>query len=225
MSIEASDVDSGPEWASIRAQLIAHSEQVRNDEGLLQALGLKIAHSNVVEFGPAALTRLEHARIREMTARQEIEAVARANFAAQAQTHAMAVDLLEARNNADLARRVNEGAQRRFGVVAGSIALEGPGPTPFGWRALPLGLLDLLLGSNGLARMGPCAGAAELFGEAASEVRSAAVVRMAIWSPARTAALAFGSADPEGFTPDMGAELVAFLARVVERTAERWPAL
>ena len=31
--------------------------------------------------------------------------------------------------------------------------------------------------------------------------------------------------DPEGFTEDMGAELVAFLARVVERTAERWPIL
>ena len=36
---------------------------------------------------------------------------------------------------------------------------------------------------------------------------------------------AFGSTDPEGFTPEMGAELVAFLARVVERTAERWPLL
>ena len=54
-------------------------------------------------------------------------------------------------------------------------------------------------------------------------MRSAAVVRMAIWSPARNAVLAFGSADPEGFAPEMGAELVAFLARVVERTAERWP--
>ena len=37
--------------------------------------------------------------------------------------------------------------------------------------------------------------------------------------------LAFGSPDPEGFTRDMGVELVAFLARVVERTAERWPVL
>ena len=37
--------------------------------------------------------------------------------------------------------------------------------------------------------------------------------------------LAFGSADPEGFTPDMGSELIAFLARVAERTAERWPLL
>jgi hypothetical protein len=44
-----------------------------------------------------------------------------------------------------------------------------------------------------------------------------------MWSPARQGVLAFGSPDPDGFTADMGCELVAFLARVVERTAERWP--
>jgi uncharacterized protein YigA (DUF484 family) len=213
------------DWTAIRASILADPAKLREDETLLQALGLKLDHPNVVEFGPAALTRLEAARTREMTARQEIETVARANFAAQAQTHAMAVDLLESRNNADLARRVHEGARSRFGVTCGSICLEGAGPTPFGWRAVPTGLLDMLLGIGGMARMGPCAGAGELFGEEAAEVRSAALVRMAIWSPPRVAVLAFGSADPEGFTPDMGAELVAFLARVVERTAERWPPL
>jgi hypothetical protein len=51
------------------------------------------------------------------------------------------------------------------------------------------------------------------------------MVRMAIWEPARQGLLAFGSPEPKGFTADMGAELVAFLARVVERTAERWPVL
>ena len=213
------------DWSAIRAQILADPTLLREDETLLQALGLRLDHANVVEFGPAALARLEAARTREMTARQEIEAVARANFAAQAQTHAMAVDLLEARNNADLARRVDDGARSRFGVVAGAICVEGPGPTPFGWRPLPSGLLDLLIGPDALARMGPCAGAAELFGEAAFEVKSAALVRMSMWSPVRTGLIAFGSADPDGFTPDMGAELVAFLARVVERTAQRWPTI
>ena len=139
----------------------------------------------------------------------------------------MAVDLLEARNNSDLARRVDEGAQRRFGVVAGSMAVEGPGPTPFGWRPLPPGLIDMLLGA---ARPGAHGSvrrrrrAVRRGGRRRSAAR--AVVRMAIWTPApQRGVLAFGSADPEGFTPDMGAELVAFLARVVERTAERWPAL
>ena len=59
----------------------------------------------------------------------------------------------------------------------------------------------------------------------AEAVKSVAMVRMAIWTPARPAILAFGSPDARGFTPEMGAELVAFLARVIERTAERWPVL
>ena len=52
-----------------------------------------------------------------------------------------------------------------------------------------------------------------------------AMVRVAFWEPGREGVLAFGSPDAKGFTADMGAELVAFLARVVERTAERWPVL
>ena len=56
-------------------------------------------------------------------------------------------------------------------------------------------------------------------------VQSCALVRLTLWSPERQGVLAFGSADPEGFTPDMGPELVSFLARVVERTAARWPSL
>ena len=39
----------------------------------------------------------------------------------------------------------------------------------------------------------------------------------------RDGLIAFGSADPEGFVPQMGSELVGFLARVFERIAERWP--
>jgi hypothetical protein len=75
--------------------------------------------------------------------------------------------------------------------------------------------------------MGPLPEAeAELvFGDAAEAVQSVALVRMAMWTPARQGVLAFASSDPDGFTPSMGAELVAFIARVVERTAERWPVL
>ena len=56
-------------------------------------------------------------------------------------------------------------------------------------------------------------------------MQSCALVRLSLGSPERQGVLAFGSADPEGFTPDMGPELVSFLARVVERTAARWPIL
>jgi uncharacterized protein YigA (DUF484 family) len=215
--------DNAVEWTDIREQLLADPERVRGDEGLLQALGLRITSPNVIDFGPAALSRLEAARDREMTARQEIEVVARANFAAQAQTHALAVELMEARNTADLARRVHDGAIARFGVAAGALIVEEPGAPPVGWRGAPSGLIDLILCGRD-HRMGDCPGLPELFGEEnAPGIQSAGLVRLHLWSEGRPGLLAFGSAEPEGFTRDMGAELVSFLARVVERTAGRWP--
>ena len=67
----------------------------------------------------------------------------------------------------------------------------------------------------------------DLFGKAAEEVRSIALIRLAPHFPGdekpRPGLCAFGSTEPEGFTAAMGCELIAFIARVVERTAERWP--
>ena len=223
---EAAEIEANvtPEiagWAEARRLLQERPELLRDDAELMQALGLR--PSNVVEFGPAALARLEAAKARETTARQEVEAVARANFHAQAQTHALIVDLLDARNNADLARRVQRAAEQRFGLAAGAIAIEGPGRAPAGWREMPCGMVDLILGGQGMARMGPAIATDELFGPLSEEVKSLALVRLAVWSPRRQGVLAFGSREPAGFRPEMGVELVAFLARVVERTADRWP--
>jgi uncharacterized protein YigA (DUF484 family) len=213
------------DWDLVRGFLREHAAFIRDDAELLSDLGLWIKADNIVEFGPAALTRLSAAKTREKVARTRVEATARANFAAQAQTHATVVDLLESRNHADLARRLDETARLRFGLVGGVIAVERPGGVPAGWRALPEEGADGLLGPTGLSRMGAPRTAQALFDERAEHVASIALVRMAIWTPARQGVLAFGSPDPDGFTLDMGSELVAFLARVVERTAERWPAL
>ncbi len=133
------------------------------------------------------------------------------------------LEILESRNHADLSRRLMDAARLRFNLTCAVLALERPGRTPSGWRTLAGGGVDGLIGSEGLTRMGEPVEAALVFGEAAEQVRSAAYVRMALWSPARQGVLAFGSPDPDGFTAEMGCELVAFLARVVERTAERWP--
>jgi uncharacterized protein len=213
------------DWRTVAGFLRDHPQLILEDSDLLAELGLWRRPDNVVEFGPAALARLSAAKTRESTARQELEATAMANFAAQAQTHAAVVDLLEARSHSDLARRLEEIAQLRFGLVSGVIALEGPDRIPAGWRGLDAGQSDYLLDNNGVSHMGPSPYTELLFSQQAEVVRSVAMVKMEIWAPARHAVLAFGSADPEGFTAEMGAELVAFLARVVERTAERWPVI
>lgn len=219
----AADVEQ--DWRTVRGFLREHPELIRRDAELLTELGLWTKAANVVEFGPAALAKLSAAKTRERAARRELEATARANFAAQAQTHGAVVDLLEARNHADLARRIDEVARLRFGLTGGVAALEAPGAAPAGWRALPEAGVDGLLGDGKLARMGEPGAAQALFGERGELVASVALVRLAIWEPARQGLLAFGSPSPDGFTGDMGAELVTFLARVVERTAERWPTL
>lgn len=217
------DGAAGLAWPQVREFLLAEPDKLKADSELLAALGLRVHIDNVVHF--PALARKAAAHERETGARKKLEAVARANFAAQSQTHAAVVDLLESRNHADLARRLDEIAKLRFGLVAAVIGVEAPGRAPAGWRALPQGSADRLLGPQKLARMGEPLHSEALFGEEAEEVKSVAMVRLAIWTPARQGVLAFGSKDENGFAPDMGAELVAFLARVVERTAERWPVL
>ena len=217
---------AGPlEPVAVRRFLSDNPDFLKGDSGLLAELGLTVAtSSNVVEFAPMA--RVHAAHQREAEQRALLEEIARANFAAQAQTHGAVVDLLDARNLADLARRVDELARTRFGLAAGIIAVETEGLPPAGWKHLVEGQVDLILdGPQRLARMGFAPTALGLFGPEAGEIASMAMVRMAIWEPSRQGLLAFGSADDDGFTEEMGTELVAFLARVVERTAERWPIL
>ena len=216
---------AGPalQWTAVRRFLQDDPTLIREDNELLAELGLRLHAANVVDFIPPALARRALAQAPDSATRRELEAVARANFLAQAQTHAAVVDLLDARNHADLARRMAEAAKLRFNLAAGVIALERPGRTPAGWRELEPGMTDALLGPDGLHRMGEPLHGQVLFGDAADQIQSVALIRLAIWNPARQGVLAFGSPDPDGFSLDMGAELTSFLARVVERTAERWP--
>lgn len=230
VSPDLSADEAGPHWPEIRAWLQANPQTLLDDRSLLEEVGLKPHGRNVVEFGRAALTRLEAAAEREADARKRIEAVARANFAAQTQTHVAALDLMEARSPSDLARRLDGASQGRFGLAAAVIALEKPGAVPFGWKSLEAGGVDKLLGEHGLTWLGPNFDGLGLFGANGDEVKSVALIRMSPVFPgdepgARPALCAFGSPEADGFTPTMGCELVAFIARVVERTAERWPIL
>jgi len=217
----------GLHWPEVRAWLGDHAEHLLDDRALLEELGLAATGRNVVDFGRAALARLEAVAQREAGARKLIEEIARANFAAQTQTHVAALDLMEARTHAELARQLDAVAQGRFGLAGAAVAIEKPGAVPFGWKALEPGRVDALLGEDGLHWLGPNFTGLSLFGPSEGEVASVALVRMTLRAPGeaapRAALCAFGSGEDDGFTPAMGCELVAFVARVVERMAERWP--
>ncbi len=213
-----------PDVDALRALVLDHAEWLRREDDLLARIGLRLDVANMVDFGPIALSRVSEAHRRESDERRRLEAVARANYAAQAQTHAAVIDLLEAQSLADLSRRIDDLARIRFGLAAGTIAVEDPEIAPEGWIPLVAGQVDLILGAHRLARLGHCPTAAGLFGDLAPQIGSAAILRLSMWTSERRGVIAFGAADPSAFSAEMGTELVTFLARVVERTAERWPA-
>ena len=215
------------EWArdeAIRAFLKSRPEFLREDPDLMQALGVRPDAANVVDFGPAALSRATQAHRKESSVRKRLEAVAQANFDAQARTHEAVIEILGARNHADLAARLDGLARSHFGLAAAVIAIEGPERTPAGWRPLAAGQSELTLGRRKVARLGVVPTAVGLFG-GGDAIRSVALIRLQVWTPARAGILAFGAADETTFAADMGHALIDFLARVVERTAERWPVL
>ena len=220
------DVD---EWKALRRHLIDHAKafgpELARDKALLDALGLQTKAKHLIDFGPAALSRLEARALKDFDIRRQLEMTAKANFEAQNQTHGLTLSLMEARNHSDLARRLNEESQNRFGLIAATIALENTGPVPLGWKTLEDGGVDYIVGERGLSLLGPDAVCRVLFDEDIRRIKSAAVLRIALWREGRPGLVAFGSSDFDGFSPEMGAELVAFVARVVERVADRWPVL
>lgn len=206
----------------LRRLLRDRREWLSSDSVLLAELGLRLDAANVVDFGPVALSRVTAAHERESNERRRLEDMAQANYAAQTQTHAAVLDILEADSLGDLAARVDRLARLRFGLVVGALAVEG-GLTPDGWLTLVEGQADALLIPGEDARLGLVPTAAGLFGAHAPAIESVALARLTLWEPARQGVLAFGAFDADAFTEDMGDELVVFLGRVVERAAARWP--
>lgn len=208
-------------FETVRRLLLDNPEVLRQDADLLGELGLRLDAANVVDFGPAALARVHAAHAREATAREQAEATARENYIAQAQANAAVVELLGSADADDLALRLDEAARVRFGLVAGVLALESDDEAPAGWRRLVDGQVDMILGgpSRG-ARLGHAPTALGLFGDRAETIRSVALIRLSV--AGRPGVMAFAAAEPDGFDPTMGLELVQFLGQVVERTAERW---
>ena len=207
---------------ALRSLLRDRRDWLCGDMALLSELGLRLDAANVVDFGPVALSRVTAAHERESSERKRLEDMAQANYAAQTQTHAAVLDVLEASSLGDLAARVDRLARLRFGLVVGALAVEG-GETPDGWLTLIEGQTDALLMTGEDSRLGRIPTAAGLFGAHAPAIESVALARLTLWEPARQGVLAFGALDACAFTEDMGEELVVFLARVVERAAAHWP--
>ena len=213
------------DWEAIRLRLPEIAQNLKSDTVLLEQLGLQLKKSRLIDFGPAALSKLEVRALKDFDVRRQLEQTARANFDAQAQTHELVLSLLESRNPTDLAIRLNAGLVDQFGLVGATICIDETGPIPYGWMTLADGGTDYIIGEGQDSLLGPEGACRAVFGDKIDRVKSAALVRICLWREQRPGLIALGSSDFEGFSDDMGNELIVFVARVIERVAARWPVL
>lgn len=139
-----------------------------------------------------------------------------------------ALALLDARSFEHLIRTVNERLASLLDIVSVRLCVECDGtvPGPSGRAGVVVvdpGRIDKWMRrTDDIALVAGAPGRRAIFGEDAAEVRSYALLRLGFGVGAPAGLLALGSADPDGFHPRQGTELIAFLARVLEHCVRRW---
>jgi uncharacterized protein YigA (DUF484 family) len=182
----------------------------------------------VVDMQRYMLERLRGELGKLQESQNDLIATARENLSIQARIHAAILALLGATTlehlieviTTDLAVHLEVDA-----VVLGFEALDrvAPGQQARGLRLFPRGRIDrLMAGAREVLLIADAPGDSELFGSAATLVRSQALLRMQLRRDAPMGVLAFGARDPQKFHPGQGSELLTFLGRVVELSIRAW---
>ncbi|MBI08330.1 MAG: hypothetical protein CMM55_02305 [Rhodospirillaceae bacterium] len=170
--------------------------------------------------------------ISRLNARQdEIILTSRANLNTQSRVHECVVVMLAAKSFEQALQIVTTdfAVILDLDVVALCIEVEEGSPAPLrmsGLRMLASGGVDATMGENKRVRLHSDAPAdPEIFGGAATLVRSTAFIRLDISDYTPPALIAFGARRPGKFHSGQGTELLNFLGRVVEHNIRLWLSL
>lgn len=208
---------------ALRAVLREQLEIITGDADLIAAVRQAEAETGVIDLGQRARGKLE-AEVRKLRATNEaLIALAKANLAAQAQTHAAVLAVLEAETLAALDRKLTGRVPGALSVDVARVFIEGHAPLQSATSILGCSpdLVASLLGEHG-ERLGPVDTrfSDALYGPHGPSLRSEALARMEIGG--HTGVLCLAARDASAFTPDQGADLIHFLARALERRIAPW---
>ena len=87
------------------------------------------------------------------------------------------------------------------------------------------GGVEFILGEGANHLLGEDAVRPVIFGDETHDILSGALIAIHLEGGERPGLVAFGSVGRYGFTPEMGIELITFIARMIEKVANRWPLL
>ncbi|MDP6706353.1 MAG: DUF484 family protein [Alphaproteobacteria bacterium] len=215
----------------IKAYLRAHPEFLCDNPELVETLTPPaINGSDQVRDLQQYMVLKSRDELRHLRAQQEaLVDTSRANQAIQAQVHSAVLTLVEARSFEHLIHLVTTELAQTLDVDVVTICVETTAEAPVG-RAKTAGVyvlephgVDSRIGQGRevlLANDVPAD--PEVFGPAAGLVRSQALARLRAGRRTPEGLLALGSRDREKFHPGQGAELLNFLAALLERLIRGW---
>ncbi len=225
-------VDAAPNLSpeEVKAFLMAHPDFVTADAELIAALvPPRTAGRNVVDLQQFVIGKLQNQVRTLRDIQSELIEASSLNSLAREQVHAAACALLDARNFEHLIDYVTapEGLARALGVRAAALCVEtANGVSGIGLRNVrvlePGGVARLMGGERSYRLAANVRGSRGLYNHLADTVQSEALVRLDFARGAPAGILALGGHSQEQFHPEQAADLLEFLARVVERCVRRW---
>jgi uncharacterized protein YigA (DUF484 family) len=183
----------------------------------------------VVDMQTFMLKRVRGDLSKLQSQQNEILATTRSNLTSQNRIHAGVVRMLEARTLEELIEIITTDLAVHLDVDAVILAFEAIDRLPHSsnrstLRLLSRGAVDRLLGGGGkdMLLQADIVADQQLYGGAATLVRSQALMKLELRRDAPMGLIAFGSRQPGKFHPGQGTELLTFLAKVVELTLRGW---
>lgn len=214
----------------VRAFLLQHPDFVASDADLIAALlPVRDEGDNVVDMQQFVIAKLQRQVRTLRDIQSDLIEASSLNSLAREQVHAAALAMLDARSFESFVEFVTsaDGLARTLGLQGAAICLETAG------NAAGIGVPNIrMLEPGGVGRMiggdmpyrlvANVHGSRGLYGELAEGVQSEALVRLDFSPITPPGLLALGGAGAEQFHPDQAADLLEFLARIVERCVRLW---
>ena len=182
----------------------------------------------VLDMQAFMLRRLQSELRGTKTREAALLAAAEANAAAQARVLKAASVLLRARSFENLIRVINEDLPGMLSVETISLCIETEAALPgkggdTGVVVMKAGMIDSLFpGDEVVALHAEMEGERAIFGDAAGEVRSVALLRLRFGRGLPAGLLALGASEAGGFDGGQETDLLAFVARVIEFCVRQW---
>ncbi len=201
--------------------LLKHPGFLTEHPELVEVLAPPANHGadGVLDMQVFMIERLQRSLAELRSSQRELLSASRVNLSSQERIHAAVLAVIEARTLEDIGRIVAEDYRSILDVSTSSLCFESDGQDSLrNIVTLKPGTINELLGERQILLRHDVDGDPRLFGNAAEEVRSDALVLIDLGGYGDyegPGLLALGSHEADRFHPGQGTELLGFMARAL----------